>query len=57
MHCGYINKNSAIALPEIIKYYKDNGYTFKSIDEDTSEMFHYITASYPKGIVVLRPCL
>ena len=44
MHCGYINKNSAIALPEIIKYYKDNGYTFKSIDEDTSEMFHYVNS-------------
>ena len=42
MHCGYINKNSTIALPEVIKYYKDNGYTFKAIDENTSEMFHYI---------------
>ncbi|MBS6601608.1 MAG: polysaccharide deacetylase family protein [Clostridium sp.] len=42
MHCGYINKNSTIALPEVIKYYKDNGYTFKAINENTSEMFHYI---------------
>lgn len=42
MHTGYINKNSTIALPEVIKYYKDNGYTFKAISEDTTEMFHYI---------------
>ena len=42
MHCGYINKNSAAALPEVIKYYKNNGYTFKAITEDTQEMFHFI---------------
>lgn len=42
MHCGFINKNSVKALPSIIKYYKDNGYTFKIIDEDTPEIFHYI---------------
>ena len=42
MQCGFINKNSAKALPEIIKYYKDNGYTFKVITEDTPEIFHYI---------------
>ena len=42
MHCGYINKNSAIALPQIIKYYKDQGYTFKKIDADTPEVFHYM---------------
>lgn len=39
MHCSYINKNSAKALPSIIKYYKDNGYTFKAIDEDTPELY------------------
>ena len=43
MHCGYINKNSTIALPEIIKYYKSQGYTFKKIDNDTPEEYHYIT--------------
>lgn len=42
MHCGYMNKNSAKALPEIIKYYKDQGYTFKPISNDTDEMFHFI---------------
>ena len=39
MHCGFINKNSAKALPSIIKYYKDNGYTFKVIDESTPEVY------------------
>ncbi len=39
MHCGFINKNSAKALPSIIKYYKDNGYTFKTIDETTPEIY------------------
>lgn len=42
MHCGNINKNSAVALPEVIKYYRDNGYIFKAITEDTQEMFHFI---------------
>ena len=42
MHCGNTNKNSAEALPEIIKYYKDQGYTFKKIVNDTPEVFHYI---------------
>ena len=42
MHCGFMNKNSAKALPEIIKYYKDSGYIFKPIDENTDELFHYI---------------
>ena len=42
MHCGFINKNSAFALPEVIKYYKNNDYTFKAITEDTQEMFHFI---------------
>ena len=39
MHCGYINKNSAEALTSIIKYYKNKGYTFKSIDETTPEVY------------------
>lgn len=41
MHCGYINKNSAIALEPIIKHYKNKGYTFKAITEDTPEVYHY----------------
>ena len=39
MHCGGINKNSALALPSIIKYYKDKGYTFKAITEETPEVY------------------
>ena len=42
MHCGFQNKNSVIALPEVIKYYKDAGYEFKSISDDTEELFHYM---------------
>lgn len=42
MHCGYQSKNSVKALPEIIKYYKDKGYSFKAIDDNTPEEFHYI---------------
>lgn len=39
MHCGFINKNSAKALPSVIKYYKDKGYEFKTINEDTPEIY------------------
>lgn len=42
MHCGYQNKNSPKALPEVIKYYKDQGYEFKKITPDTNEEFHFI---------------
>lgn len=39
MHCSYINKNSLVALPSIIKHYRDNGYTFKAITEDVPEIY------------------
>lgn len=39
MHTGYANKNSADALPLVIKYYKENGYTFKTITYDTPELY------------------
>lgn len=39
MHCARNNKNSADALPAIIKYYKDHGYTFKKITPDTQEVY------------------
>ena len=42
MHCGYCNKNSVTALPEIIKYYKNNGYKFKTITNNTDELYHII---------------
>jgi peptidoglycan/xylan/chitin deacetylase (PgdA/CDA1 family) len=42
MHCAYMSKNSVKALPEIIKYYKDNGYEFKVIDENTPEQYRFM---------------
>lgn len=42
MHCAAINKNSAEALPGIIKYYKDHGYTFKKITPDTEEIYKFM---------------
>lgn len=39
MHCSHINKTTSSALPSIIKYYKDNGYVFKAIDESTPELY------------------
>ena len=39
MHSSMINKNSVEALPSIIKYYKDNNYEFKVIDETTKERY------------------
>lgn len=42
MHCAYISKNSVKALPDIIKYYKNSGYDFKVIDENTPEEYHFI---------------
>ena len=39
MHASSINKNTASALPSIIKYYKDKGYTFKTIKKETKEVF------------------
>ncbi|MCY6958727.1 polysaccharide deacetylase family protein [Clostridium brassicae] len=40
MHCNFNNKNTVKALPLIIDYYKDLGYEFKAISEDTKE-YHY----------------
>ena len=42
MHCSFLNKTSAKALPSIIKYYKDKGYEFKVIDETTPEIYKII---------------
>lgn len=40
LHCNSNNKNTVKALPEIIKYYKDLGYKFKAITEDTPEYYY-----------------
>lgn len=37
MHCDYMHKNTCIALPMVIKYYKDQNYEFRVITEDTPE--------------------
>ena len=39
MHCDYMHKNTCKVLPRIIKYYKDKGYEFKVIKEDTPEYY------------------
>lgn len=40
MHCNFNNKNTVKALPEIINYYKDLGYDFKRITEETPEYYY-----------------
>jgi Predicted xylanase/chitin deacetylase len=39
-HCDQPNKNTCDALPNIIKHYKDLGYEFQSITNDTPE-YHF----------------
>lgn len=39
MHCGYMQKNTCKALPEIINFYKSKGYKFKVISENTTEFY------------------
>lgn len=39
-HCNCNNKNTCIALPGIIKYYKEQGYTFKTIDNTTTPYYY-----------------
>jgi len=39
MHCDYMHKNTCIALPGVIKFYKDNGYEFKIINDKTPENY------------------
>lgn len=39
LHCTDMNKNTCKALPKIIKYYKSQGYEFKSITDETAELY------------------
>jgi len=39
MHCDYMHKNTCVALPGVIKFYKDNGYEFKIINDKTPENY------------------
>ena len=39
MHCDYMHKNTCEALPRVIKFYKDKGYEFKVINDETPENY------------------
>lgn len=41
-HCNINNQNTCKALPELIKYYKSQGYTFKIIDATTAPYYYRI---------------
>lgn len=43
LHCTDMNKNTCVALPQIIEYYKSQGYEFKTITEDTPELYFPIS--------------
>ncbi|NMF07849.1 polysaccharide deacetylase family protein [Clostridium beijerinckii] len=43
LHCTDMNNNTCEALPEIIEYYKSQGYEFKTITEDTQELYFPIS--------------
>lgn len=43
MHCTDMNKNTCEALTKIIDYYKKQGYEFRTIEEDTPEMYFRIS--------------
>lgn len=38
MHCSHMHKNTCKALPKLIKYYKEKGYEFKTITDNTPEL-------------------
>jgi len=39
LHCSNLNKNTVKALPSIIKYYRENGYKFETINCETYEQY------------------
>ncbi len=39
-HCNSNNKNTVKALPEIIKFYKNLGYEFEAIKDDTPDYYY-----------------
>ncbi|WP_027308349.1 polysaccharide deacetylase family protein [Caloramator sp. ALD01] len=45
MHCSETDKNTVVALPKIIDYFKEKGYVFETIDEKTPEYYF----RYKKG--------
>lgn len=42
MHCNYNNKNTCVALSDIIDYYKKQNYEFRCITPDTPELYFTI---------------
>ena len=42
MHNAHANKNTSQAIRGIIKYYKNQGYTFDKITVDTPEIYHVL---------------
>lgn len=40
MHCNFNNKNTVKALPKIIEYYKDLGYEFKPLTNESEEYYY-----------------
>lgn len=51
MHCDYMHKNTCAALPKIIEYYKQHGYVFKPITENTTELYFPPSKRTLKGIL------
>ena len=43
MHCTCVHKNTCEALPQIIEYYKSQGYEFKTLTNDTPELYFPMT--------------
>lgn len=43
MHCTCVHKNTCEALPQIIEYYKSQGYEFKTLTTDTPELYFPMT--------------
>ena len=42
MHCDYMHKNTCKVLPRVIKFYKDNEYEFRIINDETPENYFLI---------------
>lgn len=51
LHCDYMHKNTCKALPDIIKYYKNAGFEFEIITEDTPELIYPITKKKISGFI------
>ncbi|MBL4934359.1 polysaccharide deacetylase [Clostridium sp. YIM B02515] len=45
-HCNSNNMNTVKALPEIIKFYKDSGFEFCAITDDTDEYYYRLKQSF-----------